>query len=171
MSVVAISLEESATANRSQVFPTPDGTSDLDPAIQKADHRQGGGGVRRARESGLTPLLSIFLPLSLTGSKSCKAILQKPRQSSLPKVPGGAPESCTTENFPELALAKLCSEHRHQTLYASIGTGQGYAKEQLDHMPLSSHSRQIPETCTAPAKISSTGFACCLRVCAPFRPI
>lgn len=72
-------------------------TSNLDFKIRRADHRQGGGGVHKKHETGLSPWHSRFLPVTPCGSRFCQLILQTPRHSSLSQAwpEGGTPQRST----------------------------------------------------------------------------
>jgi hypothetical protein len=70
-------------------FPHADVTSNLDPEIQRADHRQGGGGIRRNRGADPNSFVVKILTSKPLGLKILQGIFAEPCQSRLPKGWGG----------------------------------------------------------------------------------
>lgn len=86
-------------------FPQPDVTSDLDPKIQRADHRQGGGGAGRNRERGFNSFVLKILTSKPLGLKILQSIFANPAPVAAFRGvgEGGTPETCY---FPEMDSPK-----------------------------------------------------------------
>ena len=74
----ALFAEECDSRNWLFAFPQPNVTSDLDPKIQRADHRQGGGGARRKRERGSNSFVLKILTSKPLGLKILQTIFVNP---------------------------------------------------------------------------------------------
>jgi hypothetical protein len=87
-------------------FPQSVVTSNLDPGIQRADHRQGGGGICRIREQGPNS----FVLKILTSKSQWLKILQSIFANTSPVKAfrgmggGGVPHS--TRDFPGMKLTR-----------------------------------------------------------------
>jgi hypothetical protein len=101
-------------------FPQRRVTSNLNPEIQSADHRQGGGGIRRNPGQGLNSLVLKILTSNPQALKILQAIFANPAPVKAFRRVGGGGTPRNQNFFPIRPSQKPREKRRRQGLFHTV---------------------------------------------------